>query len=118
MARMAVVLALAGALGAVAIGGAAGAGMQLNRAPQFLVGGDMARFALPEDTPVGAPVYRLRAVDPEGSAVHFSISGQHLTVDQTSGVVSLVKPLDRETQDLLEVVISVIGKISALLFFF
>lgn len=33
----------------------------INRAPHFVPGsGDMARFSLPENTPVGNPVYQLR----------------------------------------------------------
>ncbi|XP_033608058.1 cadherin-87A, partial [Cryptotermes secundus] len=79
----------------------------INRAPYFLSGGDMARFSLPEDTKVGAPVYRLRGLDPEGSDVHYSISGEQLTVDRKSGIVSLLRPLDRETIDLMEVIISI-----------
>lgn len=31
----------------------------VNRAPQFLPNGDMSRFAIPEDTPPGTPVYKL-----------------------------------------------------------
>lgn len=81
----------------------------INRAPYFLSGGDMARFSLPEDTKVGAPVYRLRGLDPEGSNVHYSISGEQLTVDRKSGIVSLLRPLDRETIDLMEVIISITG---------
>lgn len=83
---------------------------QLNRPPQFLPGGDMARFALPEGTPVGAPVYRLQGVDPEGAGVRYSISGEHLTVDRQSGVVTLLRPLDRESSDLMEVIISITGE--------
>lgn len=97
------------ALAAVPRGLRPALGAQLNRAPQFLPAGSMSRFSLPEDTPVGAPVYRLQGADPEGSAVRFSISGEHFTVDKNSGVVSLRKPLDRETQDLLEVIISITG---------
>ncbi|KAL1131312.1 hypothetical protein AAG570_010930 [Ranatra chinensis] len=67
----------------------------------------MSRFSLPEDTRVGAPVYRLQGADPENSSVHYSISGQHFIVDKQSGIVSLVRPLDRETLDLLEVIISI-----------
>lgn len=81
----------------------------INRAPYFLSGGDMARFSLPEDTKVGAPVYRLRGLDPEGSSVHYSISGEQLTVDRKSGIVSLLRPVDRETDDLMEVIISITG---------
>lgn len=80
-----------------------------NRPPQFLPGGDMARFSLAEDTPVGKSVYKLSAIDPDGSTVSYTISGQHLTVDRSTGVVTLVKNLDRETADSLEVVISVTG---------
>lgn len=71
----------------------------------------MARFFLAEDTPVGKSVYKLSAIDPDGSAVSYTISGQHLTVDRSSGVVTLVKNLDRETFDSLEVVISVTGNL-------
>lgn len=35
-----------------------------NRAPQFVPGsGDMARFSLSENTPVGSPIYQLRGKD-------------------------------------------------------
>jgi hypothetical protein len=81
----------------------------INRAPHFLSGGDMARFSLPEDTRVGAPVYRLQGQDPEGSDVHYSISGEQLTVDRKSGIVSLLRPLDRESVDMVEVIISITG---------
>jgi len=69
----------------------------------------MARFSLPEDTRVGTPVYRLRGLDPEGSDVHYSISGEQLTVDRKSGIVSLLRPLDRESVDMVEVIISITG---------
>lgn len=90
---------------------------QLNRPPQFLPGGDMARFAVLEDTDEGSPVYRLQAADPEGSAVHYSISGEHFSVDRVSGVVTLRRALDRETTDLLEVIISVTGELVMLVQF-
>lgn len=36
----------------------------MNRAPQFVPGsGDMARFSLSENTPVGSPIYQLRGKD-------------------------------------------------------
>jgi len=81
-----------------------------NRPPQFLPGGDMARFSISEDTPVGKSVYKLSAIDPEGSRVSYTVSGQHLNIDRSTGVVTLAKRLDRETIDSLEVVISVTGK--------
>lgn len=70
----------------------------------------MARFSISEDTPVGKSVYKLSAIDPEGSKVSYTVSGQHLNIDRSTGVVTLVKRLDRETLDSLEVVISVTGK--------
>lgn len=82
-----------------------------NRPPQFLPGGDMARFSIPEDTPVGKSVYKLSATDPDGSQLSYTISGQHLSVGRSTGVVTLVKSLDRETLDSLEVVISVTGNV-------
>jgi hypothetical protein len=69
----------------------------------------MARFSLPEDTRVGTSVYRLRGLDPESSDVHYSISGEQLTVDRKSGIVSLLRPLDRESVDMMEVIISITG---------
>lgn len=71
----------------------------------------MARFTLSEDTPVGKSVYKLSAIDPDSTNVSYTISGQHLNVDRSTGVVTLVKNLDREMLDSLEVVISVTGTI-------
>lgn len=35
----------------------------INRAPQFVPGsGDMSRFSLSENTPVGSPIYQLRGI--------------------------------------------------------
>ncbi|XP_001607435.2 cadherin-23 [Nasonia vitripennis] len=79
----------------------------INRAPHFISGGDMARLAVSEGTQPGAPVYTLQAEDPEGSRLHYSISGEHFTVDRETGVVVLRKALDREAQDLIEVIISI-----------
>lgn len=82
----------------------------INRAPHFIHGGDMARLAVSEGTPPGAPVYTLQAEDPEGSKLHYSISGEHFTVDRDTGVVVLRRALDREAQDLIEVIISITGE--------
>ncbi|XP_033194669.1 cadherin 74A isoform X1 [Bombus vancouverensis nearcticus] len=82
-------------------------GQVINRAPHFVQGGDMARLAVSEGTPPGAPVYTLQGEDPEGSKLHYSISGEYFTVNRDSGVVVLRKALDRETQDLIEVIISI-----------
>ncbi|CAH0386133.1 unnamed protein product [Bemisia tabaci] len=80
---------------------------KINRPPQFVPGGDMARFSLPEDTHAGTAVYKLLASDPESTTLHFSISGEYFSVDRNTGVVTLLKPLDREEVDSLEVIISV-----------
>lgn len=48
--------------------------------------------------------------DPEGGALRYSISGPVFSVDRDTGVVRLRQPLDRETQDLIEVIISITGK--------
>ncbi|XP_051155276.1 cadherin-23-like isoform X2 [Leptopilina boulardi] len=79
----------------------------INRAPHFIQGGDMARLSVTEGTLPGAPVYTLQGEDPEGSRLHYSISGEYFTVDRETGVVVLRKPLDREAQDIIEVIISI-----------
>lgn len=84
-------------------------GQVINRAPHFIQGGDMARLAVSEGTPPDAPVYTLQGEDPEGSKLHYSISGEYFTVNRDSGVVVLRKALDREAQDLIEVIISITG---------
>jgi len=55
-------------------------------------------------------VYRLKGEDPEGSRLAYSISGDHLSVVRNTGVVTLVKALDRETSDVLEVIITITGR--------
>ncbi|XP_001653880.2 cadherin-23 isoform X1 [Aedes aegypti] len=80
----------------------------INRTPHFIPGsGDMSRFSLPENTPVGSVVYQLRGIDPEGSKLRYSMSGPVFSVDRDSGVVRLRQSLDRELQDSVEVIISI-----------
>ncbi|XP_030081476.1 cadherin-23 [Drosophila hydei] len=85
------------------------AGAQLlNHPPHFVPGsGDMSRFSLSEHTPVGSPVYQLKGIDPEGGRLKYSISGPVFSVDRETGVVRLRQELDRETQDTVEVIISI-----------
>ena len=59
-------------------------------------------------------MYRLIGEDPEGSRVAYSISGDHLSVVRNTGAVTLVKSLDRETQDMIEVIITITGLITFL----
>ncbi|XP_049865838.1 cadherin-23 [Pectinophora gossypiella] len=83
-------------------------GQVINRAPHFVPQtGDMSRFSLSEDTPVGTPVYHLKGIDPDGGQLRYSISGQYFSVDSQTGVVTLARSLDREEQDALEVIISI-----------
>ncbi|XP_063973499.1 cadherin-23 isoform X2 [Diachasmimorpha longicaudata] len=82
-------------------------GQVRNRAPHFIHNGDMARLAVSEGTLPGAAVYKLQGEDPEGSKLHYSISGEYFTVNRETGVVTLRKALDREVQDLIEVIISI-----------
>ncbi|XP_055941511.1 cadherin-23-like [Argiope bruennichi] len=80
---------------------------QINRPPEFVKGGDMDKFSLNEDTPVGSSVYTLRARDPENTRVHYYISGDSLSVERDTGVVKLIRPLDREVESSVEVIISI-----------
>lgn len=51
----------------------------------------------------------ISGVDPEGGDIRYSISGPIFTVDRETGVVRLQQQLDREKQDLVEVIISITG---------
>lgn len=82
----------------------------VNRPPQFVVGGDMAQFSLPEDVEVGSTIYKLRGTDAEEGSVYFSISGEYFTVNKYTGDVTLLKKLDREANSTVEVIISITGK--------
>lgn len=46
-------------------------------------------------------------IDPEGNRLKYSISGPVFSVDRDTGVVRLRQELDRETQDTIEVIISI-----------
>ena len=80
-----------------------------NRPPRFSVGGDMAHFSIPENVDVGSTIYKLRGTDPEGSSVYFSISGEYFSVNKFSGDVTLIRELDRELNNNVEVIISITG---------
>ena len=82
---------------------------QVNRPPRFSVGGDMAHFSIPENVDVGSTIYKLRGTDPEGGSVYFSISGEYFSVNKHTGDVTLIKELDRELSNSVEVIISITG---------
>lgn len=46
-------------------------------------------------------------IDPEGGKLRYSISGPVFSVDRDTGVVRLRQELDREQQDIVEVIISI-----------
>ena len=48
-------------------------------------------------------------VDPEGKNVSYSISGPYFSVERSSGIVKLIKELDRETLSELETIITITG---------
>ncbi len=78
-----------------------------NQPPYLEKGQDLAGFQIDEDTPVGSIVYTLKGTDPEGARVSYTISGDNFSVDRQTGVITLRAPLDREKEDLLEVVITI-----------
>ncbi|KAF3828354.1 hypothetical protein GH733_005051 [Mirounga leonina] len=81
---------------------------EANVAPKFL--GNMSRVNLPEDLPVGAEAFWLVAQDQDNDPLTYGISGQYsyfFKVTRTTGEVKLASPLDYETADLFNIVISV-----------
>uniref|UniRef100_A0A4W4GSM4 Cadherin-23 n=1 Tax=Electrophorus electricus TaxID=8005 RepID=A0A4W4GSM4_ELEEL len=64
-----------------------------------------------ENTPVGSSITQLQAVDPDGDPLIFGVVGEEASrffaVEQSSGVVWLRQPLDRETKSEMQVVFSV-----------
>ncbi|KAK4302799.1 hypothetical protein Pmani_025146 [Petrolisthes manimaculis] len=60
---------------------------------------------LPEDAPVNTVLLKMLAIDPDlgtNRRVRYNLvdsADGHFTIDETEGVVSLARPLDRETRD-------------------
>ena len=77
------------------------------RLPYLQEGNDLVNFQINEDTPVGSIVYTLKGIDPEGVKVTYTISGDHFSVTRETGVITLRAPLDREVEELIEVVVTV-----------
>ncbi|RWS14502.1 cadherin-23-like protein [Dinothrombium tinctorium] len=70
----------------------------------------MSAFTISENTAVGTSVYQLKGRDPDGKRVFYYISGDIFTVDKDTGIVKLLKPLDREQEPVLDVIITVIDE--------
>ncbi|XP_062977636.1 cadherin-related family member 2 [Elgaria multicarinata webbii] len=67
-----------------------------NTAPRFVMN---STFSLPEDTPVGAWVFQLVAVDAEGDKLFYSLKGEnsfYFSVSAESGNVTLKQRVDYE----------------------
>ncbi|KAI3363237.1 hypothetical protein L3Q82_011867, partial [Scortum barcoo] len=74
--------------------------------------GNLALFSLSEDTPVGTQIYCLNGTDPEGQEVRYGLSfdpgsKEYFRIDPKSGNITLVKQLDREKQDSIDVLVSI-----------
>ena len=67
----------------------------------------MLNFEISENTPVNSVVYTLEGADPEGKRVFYTISGDNFSVDRESGKIRLRESLDRESVDMLDVVITI-----------
>lgn len=50
-----------------------------------------------------------KGFDPEGQKLSYSISGPYFSVERETGIVKLIKELDRETQSELETIITITG---------
>lgn len=70
-----------------------------NEPPEF--SNDLNNLVLSENTTVGSVIGTLKGTDKEGSVLHYGIDGTDLlSVDHDTGVVKLVKPLDREVSQM------------------
>ncbi|XP_063930740.1 cadherin-87A isoform X2 [Zophobas morio] len=90
----------------VAILGLLHKGCCANLPPVFTM--DMNNLAISERTPVGREIYILKGSDPENGPVHFALEGTDvLQVNRNTGAVTVVKPLDYETNTTLKVIVSI-----------
>ena len=75
--------------------------------PYVIPGKDLLDFEVCENTPVNSVVYTLEGADPEGKRVFYTISGDNFSVDRETGKIRLRESLDRESVDMLDVVITI-----------
>ncbi|XP_028130157.2 cadherin-87A [Diabrotica virgifera virgifera] len=81
-------------------------GCLANLPPLFTM--DMNNYVLSENTPVDSVIYTLQGTDPENSHVHYGMSGTDtLSVNSTTGEVTVVKPLDYEKNNTLNIIVSI-----------
>ena len=79
----------------------------VNQPPYLIPGKDLLNFEISENTPVNSVVYTLEGADPEGKRVFYTISGDNFSVDRETGKIRLRESLDRESVDMLDVVITI-----------
>ena len=79
----------------------------INQPPYLIPGKDLANFEISESTAINSVVYTLEGADPEGKKVFYTISGDNFSVDRDSGKIRLRESLDRESIDMLDVVITI-----------
>lgn len=70
----------------------------------------MSNLYINEDTPIGSSVYTLKGRDPDGGRLFYYLSGDTFSVDKDTGVVKLIRSLDREREPFLDVIITVIDE--------
>lgn len=59
----------------------------------------MNNHVIPENMEIGTPIYTLKGTDPEKGPVKYGLIGTDvLRVDETTGVVTISKPIDREVR--------------------
>ncbi|XP_060523658.1 cadherin-87A isoform X2 [Cylas formicarius] len=77
-----------------------------NLPPVFTM--DMNNIVISENIPVGTTIYKLEGTDPEDGPVYYDIQGTDvLSVNHTTGVVTVLKPLDYEANSTLNVIVSI-----------
>lgn len=85
--------------------------IQAQQQQSFLINGhNMENFKLSELTAVDSIVYQLKAVDRlnESRKFTYHMTGDTFSVDEQTGQVRLIKPLDREQQSQIKVVVSIV----------
>lgn len=82
---------------------------QLQQQNYLLQGHNLENFRIPETTPVDSIVYQLKALDRfnENRKFSYHMTGDTFSVNEETGEVKLVKPLDRERQSRYIVILSV-----------